>query len=377
MTRASAVALLSMLVSAPAAAQLPAVGRVAAIGEAYVFGDGLGLDGIVEITVPVGVTVPFGRYFDVSLSSGYAYVRLLSADGSGVSDQEISGALDTQARLSFHPVPGRLIVFATGAIPTGVKTVDPQELAILGVLASDIVGFSASTLGSGGNVGGGFAGAIPLGASWAIGIGATFRESLAFRPVVNSTTEIKPGTEVRLRTGIEGPLAARSYLRVAGIFALRAKDELAGATQNGVGNRFSGYVSLDQGLGNSSLTLYVFDVFRSDPRIEATATGSALLPRSNLIAGGARLSLALGGTTALVPRVEFRKSWTARNANDTALRSTGYSLRFGTDLRQAFGSITTFVLQLEGVTGSLTPVPTDPSVSLRGFRGGLHLEVRP
>ncbi len=368
------------LAAAPLAAQTPAVGRIAAIGEAYAFGDGLdGLDGVVEITVPVGVTVPFGRYVDLALSSGYAYVRLLSAAGSGLSDQEISGALDTEARLSFHPVPGRLVVFVTGAIPTWVKTVQQEELAILGVLASDIVGFSTATLGSGGNVGGGFAGAIPLSASWAIGVGATFRESLSFEPVVvvDSTVELKPGAEVRVRTGIEGPLAPRTYLRVAGIFALRGKDELNSATQNGVGNRFSGYASLDQGLGNSSLTLYVFDVFRSDPRLEATAIGTAVLPRSNLIAGGARFSVALGGTTALVPRVEFRKSWTAISETNTALRSAGTSFRFGADWRQAFGSITTFVLQLEGVTGSVSPTPGAASVGLRGFRGGLHLEVRP
>jgi hypothetical protein len=377
MTRAAMVSVLAALAAAPVAAQTPGVGRIAAIGEGYTFGDGLGLDGIVEITVPVGVTVPFGRYVDVALSSGYAYVRLLSADGSGLSDQQISGALDTQARLSFHAVPGRLVVFVTGAVPTGVKTVQQEELAILGVLASDIVGFSAATLGSGGNLGGGFAGAIPIGTGWAIGVGATFRESLSFEPVVGSTVELKPGAEVRLRTGIEGPLAPRTYLRMAGIFALRGKDELNSATQNGVGNRFSGYASLDQGLGNSSLTLYVFDVFRSDPRLEATATGTAVLPRSNLIAGGARFSVPLSGSTALVPRVEFRKSWAAIDANDTALRSSGTSFRFGGDLRQDFGSIATFVLQLEGVTGSIAPVPGGASLSLRGFRGGLHLEVRP
>jgi len=95
------------------------------------------------------------------VSSGFANVALTSAVPTQLADQSVSGMLDTEMRLSYNVVPGRLILLATGTIPSGMKTLAQDELFLLGPLSSDIIGFSAPTLGSGGGVGGGFAFAMP------------------------------------------------------------------------------------------------------------------------------------------------------------------------------------------------------------------------
>lgn len=365
----------------PVAAQQASWGRTAVLFERYtfndglIFGDGSQLDAVAEITIPVGITVPLGRVVDLAVSTGFAHVRV---ERSGAEDLTISGALDTQARLSWDAVPGNLVVYVSGAIPTGVETVAQGELGVLSLLASDIIGFSATTLGTGGNVGGGFAGAIPLG-RWALGIGGNFRESLSYTPILGpSATQLKPGRELRLRTGLEGPLGPRSYLRVAGIVAIRAKDEIAETTVNGVGNRVAGYLALDQSVGNASLTVYLFDVFRGDPRLEATAVGTGLLPRSNLLASGARLAIPAGPTTTIVPRLEFRNSWAA--GENSGLRTAGRSFRFGADVRQSLHDHLALVVQGGGVVGfvgQLGDQQLGGNVNLRGYRAALHLEVTP
>ena len=362
-------------VAPPLAAQRVTQVQGAVLTESYSFDAGLVFNKISETTVPVGLTAQFGRSVTATLSTGYARVSLTSADASLIPNQSVSGALDTQLRLGFTVVPGRLILLATGVLPTGIKTVQQEQLSILGALSSDVIGFSAPSIGSGGGVGGGFAGAIPLGA-WALGLGGTYRMPLAYQPIVGQTAKLKPGAEARLRVGLEGPLARTTYVRLAGIFATRAKDQVASQPQNGVGNRFIGYVSVNQGLGSAALTVYGFDVYRAAPQVQATATGAAILPRGNLIAVGSRLGIPLGVNTQLAPRVEYRHSAAATDTTANApVQRLGASFRFGVDVRQTLSPRFTVVLQAGGATGSVTQSRAD--VNFSGYRAGLQLEVKP
>ncbi len=138
----------------------------AVFGETYGFDGGFVVDTttgysverVSELTVPLGVTVPLGaagRFGELTVSSGYAYLDVRSTNPAD-PDQSISTLLDTELRLAWNAVPGRLIVFANGAIPTGTQTVATQELAALALIASDVIGFATSNLGTGGGVGGGF-----------------------------------------------------------------------------------------------------------------------------------------------------------------------------------------------------------------------------
>ncbi len=365
------------LASAVAAAGLVAQTsvRTALLFENYSFDSLLVFRSVSELSVPVVINARLGQAMELTVSGGYVLTELKTRDPSQLSDQRLSGPIDTEVRLGYHLVPGRLIVIATGGIPSGRKTVAFDQLAILGALSSDIIGFSAANLGSGGNVGGGFAGALPLG-RWALGLGATYRYSMSYQPIADRPdTTLQPGAEIRLRAGIEGPLARRTYLRLAGVLASRQKDRVNQRALHGVGNRLIGYLAVNQGLGIASLTLYAFDVFRTDPQIEPTAAGAAILPRGNLFAFGGSLALRLTDRTTFAPRFEYRSSALAQDIMDATLRRAGESWRVGAELRQDLSSALSLILQGSGVIGSV--VQAGSETGLAGYRFGAVLELRP
>lgn len=364
-----ALALLSM----PRPIQGQVLAWTSAFFESYSFNEGLDFSRVSQVTVPVGVTVPF-RWGALAFSSGYVYTDLKAAAGSALSDQSISGLLNTELRLSWDAVPGRLTVFAIGAVPTGVGTVTRDELAVLAVVSSDIIGYANVNVANGGGVGAGFAGAVPIGSSWALGLGGTVLGGFPYTAVAGDSAELKPGTDVRVRLGVEGSLARRSYLRAAGVFLYRNNDAVGDQRLNGIGNRWVGYVSFDQGIGSTSLSLYVFDVYRNRPQLESTAIGAAVLPRGNLFGAGARLDWPLGGSMVLTPRFEYRTSLTS-DEPDAELKRSGESFRLGADLRQALSQRFAVVLQLDGATGFVRSEGVSPHFD--GFRGALHLEWTP
>ena len=120
------------LLSVPQPARGQVLAWTSVFVESYSFDEGLDFSRVSQVTVPIGVTVPF-RWGALAFSSGYVYTDLKAAAGSALSDQSLSGLLNTELRLSWDAVPGRLTVFAIGAIPTGVETVTQDELAVLAV----------------------------------------------------------------------------------------------------------------------------------------------------------------------------------------------------------------------------------------------------
>ena len=347
--------------------------RSAVLFESYSFDDGLVVRKISELVIPIGVDVDFGRLGRLTVSTGFVSADL-NADPTLLDDQSISGGLDTEFRFNYNLVPGKLVLIANGAIPTGPKTVTRDELSVLGALSSDVIGFSSSDIGKGGEVGGGFAAAFPVG-RFAIGVGGTFNQRLSYRPVTEDPRRLSPGEEFRLRTGFEGPLWRTTYIRFAGIFAARAKDEKGNQTQNGVGNRFIGYLSVNHGIGSHSITIYGFDVFRSGPRLETA--GAVFLPRGNLYAVGGRVDLAFSRKFHLIPHFEVRRSFRADelDANTTDLERAGSSVRFGSDLRLTVSRSAVLVVEVSGITGSVE-LPT-PDNDFDGYRTGVRLEWRP
>jgi hypothetical protein len=349
--------------------------RTASYFERYTF-DSLSFSAVSEFTLPVSLSARLGRWGSFTVSGGYVKVDLESRT-AGSETQSVSGALDTEARLAVEVLPGRLTLLANGAIPTGIESIESSELSMLAVVSRDIIGFAASDLGTGGYVGTGVAAAVPVG-QMALGLAAVYRYQMEYRPIAGEESTLKPGADMRFRAGLEGPVSQRTYLRIAGIAAVRQKDVINNAIANGIGNRLTGYFSLDQGIGRAStLSLYMFDVFRGSPQIEQTAYGAAFLPRGNLLAAGARSAHRLSARTDVVPRLEYRVSHSASDTT-TTLERTGSSLRFGLDLRQRISPRHNIVLSGSYLTGdvqSLAGLRTD--VSVRGFRVALLLEVRP
>jgi hypothetical protein len=362
--------------------------RVSSFYESYSVDSLFAFSKISELTIPVGIDLALGRIATATLSSGFVRADLTSA-GQGLADQSLSGLLDTEVRLSVNVFRGRLLAVVSGAIPTGIRSVKDSAVSVLGAIASDVIGFAVPTLGSGGGVGGGLVGALPVG-RMALGIGATYTYPLSYQPVVGRTAKIKPGAELRARAGLEGPLGRKTYLRTAGVVALRQKDVLADTTRPGIGARVIGYLEVTQGLGNMQLTLYGFDVYRSSAQWEGTPVGGTALPKGNLVVGGLRYAIALGRSFEITPKVEYRYSRQAPGAwTDTSnppdgtvdgfvegpLEKAGTSFRFGLDLRQQLAQHLAVVLTGSGLLGSVRQAGTD--VGLNGYRAGLLLDFTP
>jgi hypothetical protein len=205
----------------------------------------------------------------------------------------------------------------------------------------------------------------------ALGLAGTYTRFGEFEPLVG-LQPMKPGGEFRLRGGLEGALGDNTYLRTAAIFARRASDQFDGEELSGVGNRFGGYLTIDQGIGSSSLSLYVFDLFRSDPQIGESVFGNPL-PRGNLFALGSRLTIPVGGEARLIPRLEWRRSDRAQEPTSSTLEELGNALRAGADLTFALTDGTTLALQGDGLFGSVEGGGAD----VTGYRLGVSLTVRP
>ena len=355
---------------------------VATVWESYSFDEGLGFESLSEVSLPVVVGLDIGDRTSFVVSSGYASVTA-SADG-GAADVTVSGVLDTEARLTLDLVPRRVSLVLSGILPTGVTDVAGDGGPVLGLIAAEALDFSVVRLGSGGGVGGGVIAAIPAG-RFALGLAATFNQAQEYAPVDEGAL-YKPGAELRLRIGAEGPVGPTTYVRVAGIVSRRGEDSFGGTPQPDPGAQTSLYAAVERGLGGSNLSIYAFGSRRSAPSIEQSAVGLAVLPESRTLVLGAQWGLSVRRSDTFSPSVEFRVSDAAPleapavggSVGSGDLERLGQSLRFGVDYRLMASSRAFVVFQASALTGEVRGLETDgPLPGVRGFRAGARLEWRP
>lgn len=370
-------AVLALLVLSVTSVSAQTAGQAggALLVERYTFDAGLPYSAVTELSLPVTFSAALSPRSSLTVSGGLTRITLTGADDT-VEDLELTGLVDTEARLVLGVVPDRLSVLLTAVLPTGTESLELDESPILTALSSQVVGFSTTSLGSGGRAGVGLVASLPAG-DMAVGLAGSYTHSLAYGPVVGQPGEWRPGGQIRLRAGLEGAVGPRTYLRLSSIVLVRQKDQVDGVDLGRTGNQVHAYVSINHGLEVGSLTLYAMDSFRSAPQVEATAVGAALLPRGNLLAVGGRLELPVGGNARVVPRVEFRRlSEAARgDAVDESLQAAGSTLRVGADFRLPVRNDLAVVLEGNGLFGNVGD-GAGSTVGVRGFRAGIHLALR-
>ena len=320
--------------------------------------------------MPFTATLGVGRLADLTVSGGFARVELTPAEG-GDPIAPAAGLTDTEARLSVHLVPDRLLLIATGAAATGQESVKAEQASVLTVLVRDVLGFSTRSLGTGGHFGAGLAGAVGAG-RMAIGVAGTYTRFGAYEPILGTSRRFEPADELRVRAGVEGPVGSGGYLRIAGIFAHRGEDRINGDAVVRSSSRLATYLSVDGRVGGAKVLAYAYDLYRGGARLE----GAALLPKANVVASGLELTLPLARTTQVAPRVEFRRTDQAPPAGG-GLERLGTSFRFGADLRQRLGGKASLVLEANGLVGNVVSegVAQPGDVGVTGYRVGAHLEI--
>lgn len=367
------VALFSLCVAAPLVAQEPAAGstsvaRTGTVLDAYYLGSGHAFDHVVEWTVPVGLSHRFGSRVAVDLSSAYAHASAATTSGT----LAVSGATDTDIRLTWVAATGHMVVSLVGTLPTGKKAVDSAAVPLLSVLATEVLGFTTPSFATGGGVTGGFASAFKVGERWAAGFGGSYRWHASYTPVV-AGGKLEPGGEVRVRLGAEGPVgrSGGGYLRGAAVYATSGADTLVAGSKSVTGGRILLYSALSLPAGRSTVSLYAYDRYRLRPG--GSDTAAIRVPRGNVLAFGARLERPLSPTLRLAPNIEFRHELAAPDSGSLTL--LGWLLRPGIDVRYRAGGAVTFLIQGQAAFGRLAnPGAAEPSVSIVGPRAVLLVE---
>ena len=211
--------LLCLCAAAPVAAQGPTDGvstaaRTGFVFDGYSFGSSYAFDHVVEWSVPVSLSHRLGQRFTVDLSSGYAHASATTTSGT----LRVSGATDTDVRMSWAGRSGHVIVSVVGTLPTGKTAVSDSTVPLLSALATELLAFTTRSFGTGGGVTGGFATSIMLGERWAAGVGGSYRWHASYTPVAGGGA-LEPGTEGRVRLGVEGPVGGGGYFRGAAMYA--------------------------------------------------------------------------------------------------------------------------------------------------------------
>ncbi len=363
-------ALVCLCAGVPLAAQGPTdgVGTAARTGlmfDGYYFGSSYAFDHVVEWTVPVGLSHRLGPHLTVDLSSAYAHAAAATTSGT----LDVSGATDSDVRISWAPASGHVIVSVVGTLPTGKTAVDSSAVPLLSALATEVLNFTTPTFGTGGGVMGGFATAVKLGEHWAGGVGGSYRWRASYTPVAGGG-DLAPGGEGRVRLGAEGPVGGggRGYFRGAAVYATSGADTLGAAARSASGPRFLVYSGLSLPAGGSSLSLYAYDRYRFRPHGDDSTV--VQVPRGNVLALGARLERPVSPALSLAPNVEFRHELAGPATGRLALLA--WLVRPGVDVRYRASGMLTVLVQGQAAFGRLAGGGS--SVSLVGPRAVVLLE---
>lgn len=367
MTRAQLLLLGVVVWCVPAGLAAQAATTVARTGvyfESYSFGSGLAFNRISEFTIPVSVTQRVGDRVVLDVSTAFASASV-SEPGGGKIDH--SGFVDTDLRATVGVIPGTLVFSIVGTVPTGATAVPDTTIPLFGATATDLLGFTTPSFGSGGGVSAGFASAFRMGSNWAVGTGASYRYGASYTPVKGGT-EMSPGGEIRARLGLEGPFGGGKYFRGAFVYTTTAANDLGPGSQSTIGDRFLLYATVSMPMGNSKLSLYGWEMRRMRARDFGTA-GTVSVPRGNVLAIGTRLDRPLGPKATLSPLLEFRHELTS---GGTHMALLGYLFRAGTDLRYRLSDHADGIVQAQLAFGKLQDEGT--SFSIFGPRLGVFIE---
>ena len=340
------------------------VARAGAFFESYSFGTGLAFRRISEFTIPISVTQRVGDRLVIDLGTAFARA---SADVGGTTVNH-SGLVDTDLRATIGVIPGRLVFNLVGTIPTGATAVPDTTIPLFGATATDLLGFTTPSFGSGGGVSAGFASAFKMGSDWAIGAGASYRYGASYRPLKVGGT-LTPGGDVRARLGIEGPFGGNKYFRGALVYSMTGANDIGAGRQSTIGDRILAYGAASLPLGRSNLSIYGWEMRRLRAR-NFDVSGTLPVARGNVLALGARLERPVSPTATLVPLIEFRHELTGPGPKMELL---GYLFRTGTDLRYRLSNQATGVLQAQFAFGALQS-PAHQRVSILGPRIGVLIE---
>jgi len=200
-------------------------------------GDSLGAGGadISQTSIRTTITAFVTPALSVVVSGGAGLSDLQGFAGAS----EAQGLTDTRVKLFYRIAGGRVLLGAGVVAPTGLHSLEPDELSTAAGVWSPLLGFPLKRLGEGwgGDVSGSVA--FPLGDRTTLGLGAGYYARGEYDLSANPVSQYRPGNEISStaafdfieeRTGLRLALALRSF----------AADRLNGADYIDQGDQIEG-----------------------------------------------------------------------------------------------------------------------------------------
>lgn len=298
------------VLSVPAVAQSPIYpspsGGTGVLGRSYIFAGSTGLDHASQLVVPIFAGMPIGRQFFLDVTSNYA---LTEVEGTNGVVERLDGFTDTQLRGTLTLGRDVAVLSVSINLPTGVATVEQNQLTVLGNTAQTFLPFAVANYGSGFGATSGLALARPFGA-WNLGIAGAVRYLDGYRPIAGVRGEYKPGVEGRVRLGADRLVGERGRVTFGVTWSNFGTDEFAGQVQSGAysyrpGARFIAEAGYARQFGRSTVHGYGWAYFRQDGRT-TDSVGSSLSGAENLYDLGLMLVTPIGPRVVLDPGLDVR-----------------------------------------------------------------------
>jgi hypothetical protein len=294
---ATTAALLILMLAAPEPGTSQTVAAEAALHSLSI-GDGR----LTQYVFPVGVT---WRIAGLRFDANAAYADA-AYEADGVRS-ELSGLTDLTVRVLVPVMGDRARLILAGNIPTGTETLTEAQLPVAAALTTDLLALPVRSFGSGSGVTAGVAVAQPMG-DWVAGGIAAYRVGGAYEPVAASpgapAAEFRPGSEFRLRIGLERPQVGGTTWRFAGAWSRFSPDAFEERDIFARGDRVLGEAVAEFPLGQGAGTVYGWAQYRSESEVYAGAEPEPA-PASTLAGVGGAFSQPLSPAITLRPRAEI------------------------------------------------------------------------
>lgn len=343
-TRALACAATLVALGAPAHAQERLVGAWSASTGAFLenwslptaiatttSGGGVAfVTGATQLTLPLAVVVPITSGWTLDAYSAYVRgeVRLAAPDDKGRTSYRLDGPADSRLRLVGQLVGESLLFTAGITAPTGVTTLDGEQLNALSVLASPALRFRSPFLGAGAGATAGLILSQPLG-GWGFALGSSYEARGTYAPAEAqqagaTSTDLRPGNAAHFTIAAERLIGSTRSLVSLGTDLyqageLRNPGGTVPSSTLALGPSVSGSYELDAALGATETTLYAIGRHRA----EYTLGGAAVVGSSRTeVEGGAQAYHALSSSSALKIVVDARVQSPGTIASATTTTTT-------------------------------------------------------
>lgn len=268
--------------------------------------DGDNIPSMEQWRVPVIAVAPLGRRVSVDLATSYANSRLKEGD----STQTLSGFTDTQVRVLYTLTRDRLVTSVSLNLPTGPQDLTTEEFRVAGAVSSNYLSFPVSPAGTGFNATAGLAWVQPLG-SWNLGFSGSYRYQGTYTALADPSgnVEYDPGSEFRVRGGVDRLLGQRTRMTVGLTFSTFSTDQFSASGQITPGTykpgpRLIGEFALARAVGNTTLAFVAWDYYRT-----AGDTNNVADPRTqeNVLNAEVRWSVPVARRVRIEPFIGYRQ----------------------------------------------------------------------